>query len=138
MTTQTAKLDTFFNGLKRPRSPNNWLMAPADFHIKPDAVAPVFQVPKHALIDAFKSVVVRSKGLAIIEESANAIHTVATTPVMRFKDDVWALFIPVTENKSTLALYSASRVGYWDMGTNRRRLNDWIDRLQIAAGILPG
>jgi uncharacterized protein (DUF1499 family) len=51
---------------------------------------------------------------------------------MRFKDDVWGLFIPIGENASTLALYSASRVGYWDLGTNRRRVKDLSERVQNA------
>ena len=127
-----ARLDTFFNGLKRPGSPNNWLVAPADFAIAPDTVAPVFKAPMRDLIDTFKLVALRSKGVAVTEESAHALHVVATTPLMRFKDDVWALFMPVTENTSTLALYSASRVGYWDLGTNRRRLKDWMERMQNA------
>ena len=35
-------IDKFFQNLKRPASPNNWLVAPADFVVKPDAVAPIF------------------------------------------------------------------------------------------------
>lgn len=137
MTTHTANVDTFFDSLKRPDSPNNWLVAPPGFVIEPDAVAPVFRVPVPVLLDTFKAVVLRSKRAAVVKESASAMHVIATTPVMRFKDDVWALFIPLTENSSTLALYSASRVGYWDMGTNRRRVKEWIERLQNASGILP-
>ena len=127
-----AKPDQFFDSLKRPESPNNWLVAPADFVIEPDATAPVFDVPVTVLRDTFKSVVLQSTGTAVTEESVTAIHIVATTPLMRFKDDVWALFIPVTDGSATFALYSASRVGYWDLGTNRRRLNHWIERLQNA------
>lgn len=129
-----SDLDRFFGTLKRPDTPNNWLVAPADFILKPDAVAPVFQVSMSVLLDTFRSLVLQTKGAAIVEESAKALHVVTTTPLMRFKDDVWALFIPVTESSSTLALYSASRIGYWDLGTNRRRLKGWIERLQDEAG----
>ena len=132
MTTQAVQLDDFFDTLKRPGSPNNWLVAPAGFAIVPDAVAPAFNIPMRDLIDTFKVVPLRSKGVAVVEESAHAIHVVATTTLMRFKDDVWGLFIPIGENASTLALYSASRVGYWDLGTNRRRLKNWIERVQNA------
>jgi uncharacterized protein (DUF1499 family) len=132
MTTQAVRLDNFFDALKRPASPNNWLVAPGGFVVEPDAVAPVFNVPMRDLIDTFKLVTLQSKGVAVVEESARAIHVVATTPLMRFKDDVWALFMPVAENTSTLALYSASRVGYWDLGTNRRRVKDLSERVQNA------
>lgn len=131
---QTVPLDDFFNNLKRPGSPNNWLVAPADFVIRPDAVAPVFRVPLSVLRDAVKGVVLRSRGAEVVEESANAIHVIATTPLVRFKDDVRVLFIPVAPNRSTVALYSASRVGFWDMGANRRRLENWTGQLQNALG----
>ncbi|HET9663110.1 MAG TPA: DUF1499 domain-containing protein [Burkholderiales bacterium] len=134
MADQTERLDTFFDSLQRPDSPNNWLVAPVDFLIKPDAVAPVFPVPAPALLETFKSVVLRPKRITLVAQSARALHLVAATCLLRFEDDVWALFMPVAESEATLALYSASRVGYWDMGTNRRRLNAWIERLRYTLG----
>jgi len=133
MTTRAAQLDAFFDTLKRSGTPNNWLVAPADFRIKPDVVAPVFPLSVPALHRMFKAIVLRFDGVEVAEESANAIHVIATTRLMRFRDDVWALFIPVTPSTSTLAIYSASRVGYWDMGTNRRRLAAWIEQLTVKA-----
>ena len=127
--------DDFFDTLQRPQSPNTWLVAPADFRIRPDAIAPVFDGPVVLMRDAFKSVALRSRGVALIEESNRGVHLIAVTPLMRFRDDVWALFIPVAEQRVTFALYSASRVGHWDLGTNRRRVTRWITQLQdsIAA-----
>ncbi|MGQ0523186.1 MAG: DUF1499 domain-containing protein [Betaproteobacteria bacterium] len=132
MTTQPTQLDNIFSALQRPGSPNNWLVAPADFIIKPDALAPVFRVSVSVLRHTFKAIVLRSDGVEVAEESTNVIHIIATTRLMRFKDDVWALFIPVRPDQSTVAVYSASRVGYWDTGTNRRRLQCWIEHLQDA------
>jgi uncharacterized protein (DUF1499 family) len=132
MVHSTERLDTFFDNLKRPGSPNDWLVAPADFVIRPDALAPRFPVSAAALLETFKSVVRQSKRITLVSQSDRALHVVATTSLLRFEDDVWALFIPVTENEATLALYSASRVGYWDVGTNRRRLTAWIKRLQYS------
>jgi uncharacterized protein (DUF1499 family) len=132
MVDHNERLDTFFDSLKRPGSPNDWLVAPADFVIKPDAVAPRFRVSAAALFETFKSVVLQWKRITLIAQSERALHVVATTSLLRFEDDVWALFMPLAENEATLALYSASRVGYWDLGTNRRRLTAWIERLQYS------
>lgn len=129
---QPVTLDNYFSNLTRPDSPNHWLIAPTDFAIKPDAVAPVFEAPVPVLIETFKTVVLRSEGAAVLAESANGMHVVATTPLMGFKDDIRALFIPVGQGRSTIALYSASRVGYWDLGTNRRRAEDWLKQVQNA------
>ena len=129
---QTVTLENYFRTLKRPDSPNTWLVAPADFVIKPDAVAPVFPVPVSKLRTALKSIVLGSEGTALVAESSDGIHLVVTTRLMRFQDDVRALFIPIGERKSTMALYSASRRGYWDFGTNRRRVERWIKQTQEA------
>lgn len=122
--------DYFFETLHRPRSPNSWLAAPAGFRIPPDAIAPVFDVAAGALREAFKSVALRTAGVEVVGESSHGVHVVATTRLMRFDDDVWALFIPVSEARATLAVYSASRVGRWDLGTNRRRVTRWIAQLE--------
>jgi len=123
-------MDTFFKTLKPPDSPNHWLGAPADFVVKPDALTPVFAVPVTALRDACKAVVQQVKGAAIVAETADGLHVVVTTAVFEFKDDVRVQFIALSPQQSTFALYSASRVGYWDLGTNRRRVEDWITRIQ--------
>ena len=130
---QTVGLENYFRTLKRPDSPNTWLVAPADFAIKPDAVAPVFDVPVNKLRETFKSVVAGAEGAAVVAEAPDGMHVVVTTSLWKFQDDVRALFIPIGEGKSTIALYSASRVGYWDFGTNRRRVENWLERMQAGA-----
>ena len=129
---QNVTLDNYFRTLKRPDSPNTWLIAPANFVIKPDAVAPVFDAPVAKLRESFRSVMATLEHTEVVAESADGAHIVATTPVMRFKDDVRVLFIPVGERNSTIALYSASRTGYWDLGANRRRLEKWLEEIRNA------
>ena len=129
---QTVGLEHYFKTLKRPASPNTWLVAPADFAVKPDAVAPVFDVPVSRLRETFKSVVAATEGAAVVAEASDGIHLVVTTSLLKFQDDVRALFIPVDEGKSTIALYSASRVGWWDFGTNRRRVESWLEQTRAA------
>jgi uncharacterized protein (DUF1499 family) len=121
---------SFFINLRRPDSPNHWLLAPADFVAKPDAVAPVFAVPAAALRAAFMAVVQQTRGANIAAETADGVHVVVATPVFGFRDDLRVQFIVLSPQQSTLALYSASRTGYWDLGTNRRRIEDWMTRLQ--------
>jgi uncharacterized protein (DUF1499 family) len=127
-------VETFFKTLKRPDSPNHWLVAPADFVVKPDTVAPVFAVPVTALREACKAVVQQAKGAAIAAETDDGLHIVVTTAIFEFKDDVHVQFIRLSPRQSTVALYSASRTGYWDLGTNRRRVEDWVTRIHALTG----
>jgi uncharacterized protein (DUF1499 family) len=55
----------------------------------------------------------------IVTSSTTYIHAVYTTPIMRYRDDV-EFFLRTDENE--IAVRSASRVGYSDMGLNRERI----------------
>ncbi len=55
----------------------------------------------------------------IIEQQSHYIHAVFTIAIMKFKDDL-ELFLPEDEN--VIHFRSASRVGYSDLGVNKRRL----------------
>jgi len=125
-------IEQYFQNLRRPDSPNHWLVAPAGFPGKPDAVAPVFAVPAAVLRESFMAMLLQTPGVAVTGETATGLHLVATTRVFRFRDDIRVQFIVIGPKQSTLALYSASRAGYWDFGTNRRRIEDWLARTAAA------
>lgn len=125
-------MENFFRGLQRPDSPNHWLVAPADIGAKPDAAAPVYAVPAGVLRAAFKVMLNQVPRTAIAAETADGLHVVATSAVFGFQDDIRVLFVALGPQQSTLALYSASRVGYWDLGANRRRIEDWLRRMADA------
>jgi uncharacterized protein (DUF1499 family) len=129
---KTVDIEPYFRDLSRPDSPNHWLVAPAGFPARPDAVSPVFAVPVARLRETFKEAVLGIPGIAVAGETAEGLHLVATTRVFRFRDDIRVQFIAIGPQQSTLALYSASRAGYWDFGTNRRRIEDWLARTAAA------
>lgn len=58
-------------------------------------------------------------GIQILTATDKYIHGQATTSLLKFVDDVEFL---LDEPNNTIHLRSASRVGYSDMGTNRKRL----------------
>jgi uncharacterized protein (DUF1499 family) len=55
----------------------------------------------------------------IVTSSTTYIHAVYTTPIMRYRDDVEFL---LRTDENEIAVRSASRVGYSDMGLNRERV----------------
>lgn len=70
----------------------------------------------------------------ILETDPNqhAIRAEATTPVLRFTDDLWVWVTPA-EAGSRVDVRSASRVGVTDFGTNARRIRDYLSRLAATA-----
>ena len=55
----------------------------------------------------------------IVTRNDDYLHAVFTTALMRYRDDVEFLSRP---NRNEIAVRSASRVGYGDMGANRARV----------------
>ncbi|WP_372003549.1 DUF1499 domain-containing protein [Tistrella mobilis] len=58
------------------------------------------------------------------------IDAIQRTRVCRFTDDVslWAMPVPMPDGRIAAApvILSRSRIGRWDMGTNRRRVECWL------------
>jgi uncharacterized protein (DUF1499 family) len=128
----------FFLGLKRPSSPHDWLIAPDNFPAHPDERSPTFQVSVQRLRVARDQSVSQMKHVRETQRDADISFYVAETPLLYFKDDVSFQFISLGPTTSTVAAYSASRVGYWDLGTNRKRLKSWLEILskQIPTELL--
>ena len=57
---------------------------------------------------------------AVIRVDSNYIYTVFTTPLLRFRDDVELL---IDETDQQVHFRSASRLGYSEMGANRKCYN---------------
>ncbi len=57
----------------------------------------------------------------IVKEDGRYLHVEFTTRIMRFVDDVEFL---IAEGGGKIDVRSASRVGYGDMGTNRKRVEE--------------
>lgn len=55
----------------------------------------------------------------IVEETPEYLHAEFTSKIFRFIDDVEFLYNP---NKNVIDVRSASRVGYGDLGVNRKRV----------------
>lgn len=73
-------------------------------------------------------------GIDITASNERYIRAVATTRILRFKDDVEFL---LDRETATIQVRSASRIGYSDLGKNRKRI-DAIRERMIDAGVASG
>lgn len=122
-----------FKSLKRPPKPNTCLAAPENHCLasEPDFSPPVLAMTGRGLFSKLNEIIARERRWGDVESDAAALRIkfIATTGLMRFKDDVDIEVIPVSDGKATFAIYSRSRVGYSDFGTNRKRVKDLIGRV---------
>lgn len=125
-----------FKTLTRPGSPNTALLAPAGVtpSAEPDGAAPVYDVAPGELYLRLLRLIGDRRDWQLGTQDAGGLRLnfVAVTPLMRFKDDVDVAVLPVAGQpaQSTFAAYSRSRVGYSDMGANRKRLAQLAAALQ--------
>lgn len=69
-------------------------------------------------LQLLKKIIKSMKRTAILWENERSLYAVFKTR-MGFVDDVQFL---VDEKAGVIHLYSASRIGYWDLGMNRKRI----------------
>jgi uncharacterized protein (DUF1499 family) len=108
-----------------PSSPNcvSSLATDEDHRVKP---APFDGTPEAAW-ERLKRVIGSEPRLRVVEERQDQwyLRAEATSLIFRFVDDVEFQLDP---ERKVLHLRSASRVGHWDLGVNRRR----IERLRAV------
>jgi len=128
-----------FKTLKRPLKPNTYLLAPPNLCLaaEPDAAPPFFSNSPRGLFSQLSEIIAaeRSWGDVIADTEALRLKFVARTALMRFKDDIDIMIIAPDaqansgESGTTLAIYSRSRVGYSDLGANKKRVDQIIAKL---------
>jgi uncharacterized protein (DUF1499 family) len=136
----TKRID--FETLKRPRTPNTFLLAPEGLckNAKIDMVAPVYGVPVAKLRQAFLSIAIAQPRTAhaLADEPGLYDDFVVRSALFGFPDLVSVKFLQLKGKTSTLALYSRSVYGRSDLGVNRRRSLAWLAELGLAAKPVKG
>ncbi|RMF19554.1 MAG: DUF1499 domain-containing protein [Candidatus Dadabacteria bacterium] len=107
-----------------PRSPNcvSTMADPSDtgHYIEPVS----FDGDPAAALAAMATIIEQQKRTKIVERGDLYLHATFTSALFRFVDDVEVLIDP---EQRLLHLRSASRVGYSDLGANRKRARMLLD-----------
>jgi uncharacterized protein (DUF1499 family) len=126
-----------FKTLRLSPKPNQFLMLPAGFRAAadPHAASPVFAVDPAQLADKLRQVALAEPRTRLLsaDETGRRLEFVQRSAVFRFPDYVSVEILPA-EGGSTLAVYSRAKVGYSDLGVNRRRIERWIAKLEAELG----
>lgn len=65
----------------------------------------------------------------LVAQNVHYLHVSVSSAILRFKDDVELRYYP---DKNLVEIRSSSRVGYYDFGVNRRRLETLRDNFNKA------
>lgn len=123
-----------FATLERPATPNTYLVCTPELCRAAHAneASPVFGKDVATVRAALAALV---PDATFREDGAN-VHAswVAVTRIMRFRDDVDVLLAPTSGGGTQVAIYSRSRIGYGDMGANRKRVQALLAALRQRLG----
>ena len=78
-------------------------------------------------IEAITAVLSRRNGVRVTTCKDDYVHAIATSRIMRFVDDIEFV---VDEANRVIHFRSASRVGYHDLGVNRKRMESLLAELR--------
>lgn len=71
------------------------------------------------------------------DDAALVDRYVQRTPTLQFPDTIVVRYVDRGPGeRSTLAIYSRSQLGYSDLGVNRARIARWLDKLEKLAPAL--
>lgn len=126
-----------FETLRRRSSPNDALVCAPDLcPAKADIVPPEYQGPPEALRRAMREALASERGLALVhvDDAALTDRYVQRTELLGFPDTIVIRFVARPRDRSTVLIYSRSKLGWSDLGTNRARVVRWLSRLGEHAG----
>lgn len=121
-----------FKTLHRKSDKNNYLVCPASYCVSmADERSPIFASDIARLQACLLELVLsQPKTKLLMNDKLNRqLVFEQRTRVFNFPDTINVKLIPISENQSTLALFSQSRYGYYDFGQNKRRIKRWLHGL---------
>ena len=122
-----------FRTIELTPRPNQFLIAPDGVceAATPHETAREFELPADALQDRLFGLITSTPRVRETDRrpDGHQAHFVATTALLRFKDDVNVEVFDLGGERSSFAIYSRSRIGHSDLGANRKRVMAWVDAL---------
>jgi hypothetical protein len=124
-----------FESLERTGKPNDFLICPPGYCPVPvDEESPAFSLSAKRLAEEWVDLIESEPRTTLLSRNDQLqVEFEQQSVLFGFPDTITALFIPMGENKSTLAVYSRSHYGYSDLGVNQKRVRAWLRRLDDRA-----
>lgn len=123
-----------FATLRLAATPNQYLMLPPGYRAQatPQAESPVFDVPVDRLEQVALEVIrTRPRTIQVASDQEHRSYAfVQRTPLLRFPDTVTVRFVDEGGGRSSMAIYSRSKIGKSDLGANRKRVERWLEAIK--------
>lgn len=123
----------------RTGRPNDRLLCPEGFcRATADAPAPILEAAPARLFEAWRAVLEASPRTTLLLADERELRLVAEqrSRLFGFVDTIAVKILTLPDGRTSFAAYSRSETGYWDLGVNAARLEEWsravLDRLRSS------
>lgn len=119
--------------LAPPDQPNNWLLGPdTEQFLYRDELSPMINIPAARLADTWVEILRDQPRTEIVAmgKDGKRIEAIQRSLVFGFVDRISSQVFQISDQQSTIAIYSRATSGYWDLGVNRRRVQSWLQLLE--------
>lgn len=115
----------------KPSTPNSYRAAPSGTDVDADIVSPDFDVSTELLAEVFDRVARADRNVELVGGSTADGHAtyVQRSTVFAFPDYISVKILDAGGGRSSLAVFSRSRIGKSDLGVNEKRVDRWLDEL---------
>ena len=121
-----------FKTLRLPKSPNTYLVCPPDAcATRPMLSSPIYTFSADELRRRWQEMIKKQSKVTLLHSDLENMQFqyVQRVGFFNFPDYIDVKFISIDNKKSTLAIYSRSKYGYYDFGVNKRRIIGWLNEL---------
>lgn len=119
--------------------PNYYLICPQNYcNVTPNENSPEYPVSADDLFNAWNLMISQEQNVTVLDSvpSRGQYDYIAKTSAFGFPNIVTVQFIALTDTSSTIAVYSRSKFGFYDFGLNKKRLQKWMQQLNISVNNL--
>lgn len=129
---QSSEGPIHFQTFHLPSSPNYFLACPKDYcAAESQQVVPIYPVSVTQLQQAWDRAIAPEPRFSLVLDLPDQHQRVYVqkSAFFRFPDFIHVQFIEISEQASTLAVYSHSKYGYSDFNVNQKRVLRLLERL---------
>ncbi|OGT51306.1 MAG: hypothetical protein A3F17_03230 [Gammaproteobacteria bacterium RIFCSPHIGHO2_12_FULL_41_15] len=121
-----------FHTLRLPDTPNYYLVAPEFFcTVKLNKITPAYCMPASTLAAKVNEIIKNMPRMTQLDSDPKTYQYayIQKSFLFRFPDYIYIQVIPISEKKSTIAIYSHAKYGYSDFGVNQKRVEKILAKL---------
>lgn len=121
-----------FKTLKKTPKPNQYFLCPKDYCLEtPDAISNTYDIAAKNLFTEILAIAEDDTGIELLalDETELTLRFLSRTPVLKFPDTTNIKVVEISENQSTLAIYAQAKIGSFDFGANKLRVDTLVKKL---------